>query len=227
MKIFVQGRKRGYSVLYPFPTPDEFYNFAMDIQSLNAQNQPFFYGKFLYSIASSRGGRIYTIFVLGYDVQRSNLGNISFSVFVHDSKFIPGKSILDLLDALSKEYFERYAPDFFIKDVQENWSILTSIAEQYDDKLLSLDSLDIEHLERGTQDAAFIYYSSREQLAEFFENPYQKIYSPYSQVFFVDAEYKGNVKNPLNTVKINLAADLTEKIDLENKRYRLIVNPST
>lgn len=227
MKIFIQGRKRGYSVLYPFPTPDEFYNFAMDVQSINAQNQPYFYGRSLYSLASSRGGRIYTKYVLGYDVQRSNLGNISFSVYVPDSKSMPGTSILELLDALSTRYFNTYAPDFFINDVQENWNLFTTIAEQYDDKLHPLDSLDIEHLERGTQDAAFIYYSSRDQLAAFFEDPYQNAYTPYSQVFFVEAALKGKVENPLNTLKVTQGADLTGRVDLENKKYRLIVNPSS
>lgn len=227
MKIFIQGRKKGYSVLYPFPTPDEFYNFARDVQSISAQNQPFFYGQSIYSLASSLGGRIYTKYVLGYDVQRSNLGNISFSVFVHDSKFMSGASILKLLDALSAKYFNTYAPDFFINDVQENWSLLTSIAEQYDAELHTLDSLDIEHLERGNQDAAFIYYSSREKLAAFFEDPYQKAYTPFSQVFFVEAALKGKAENPLNTLTISPGADLTGMVDLENKKYRLIVNASS
>lgn len=227
MKIFIQGRKRGYSVLYPFPTPDEFYNFAMDVQSINAQNQPYFYGRSLYSLASSRGGRIYTKYVLGYDVQRSNLGNISFSVYIPDSKSMPGASILELLDALSTRYFNTYAPDFFINDVQENWNQFTSIAEQYDAKLHPLDSLDIEHLERGAQDAAFLYYSSRDQLAAFFEDPYQKAYVPYSQVFFVEAALKGKAENPLNTLKITQGADLTGLVDLENKKYRLIVPSSS
>ena len=202
MKIFIQGRKRGYSVLYPFPTPDEFYNFAMDVQSISAQNQPYFYGRSLYSLASSRGGRIYSKFVLGYDVQRSNLGNISFSVFIPDNKFIPGASVIELLDELSTKYFNTYAPDFYIKDVQENWSILTSIADKYEANLHTLDPLDMDHLERGSQDAAFIYYSSREHLAEFFEDPYQKKYASFSQVFFVDGTLKGKPENPLNTLNL-------------------------
>ncbi len=227
MKIFIQGRKKGYSVLYPFPTPDEFYNFARDVQSISAQNKPYFLGRSIYSLASSLGGRIYSKYVLGYDVQRSNLGNISFSVFVHDSKFISGASILALLDALSAKYFNTYAPDFFINEVQENWSLFTSIAEQYDAELHSLDSLDIEHLERGSQDPAFIYYSSRDQLASFFEDPYQKAYTPFSQIFFVETALKGKEENPLNTLTLSPGAELTGMVDLENKKYRLIVNSSS
>ena len=32
MKLFVQARKDGYNVLYPKPTPTEFFEFAGDIR---------------------------------------------------------------------------------------------------------------------------------------------------------------------------------------------------
>lgn len=227
MKIFVQGRKRGYSVLYPFPTPDEFYNFAMDIQSINAQNQSYYYGKALYSIAFSRGGRIFTKYVLGYDVQRSNLGNISFSVYVPDNKFLPGADIRELLDELSSFYVKTYAPNFFIGDTPENWGALAAIANQFDAKLISVDQLDIEHIDGGNQDAAFIYYSSPEQLIGYLDDPYQKIYTPYSQVLLVDASLKDKPENPLNALKHSSSMELSGQIDLENKKYRLIVSSAS
>lgn len=227
MKIFVQGRKRGYSVLYPFPTPDEFYNFAMDIQSINAQNQSYYYGKALYSIAFSRGGRIFTKYVLGYDVQRSNLGNISFSVYIPDNKILPGADIRELLDELSSYYFKTYAPNFFIGDTPENWGELAAIANKFDAKLISVDQLDIEHIDGGNQDAAFIYYSSLEQLIGYLDDPYQKIYTPYSQVFLVDASLKDRPENPLNALKHSSSMELSGQIDLENKKYRLIVSSAS
>lgn len=227
MKIFVQGRKDGYKVLYPAPTPREFFRFGKDMQSINAQNQHGLYGKSVFSIAFEQGGRIYSKYVVGYDVQRANLGNICFSVFVPDNKNLPGEAVLMLLDELSAKYFNTYAPDFYINDVQENWSLFTTIADQYDAKLQSVDSLDIEQLERGTQDAAYIYYSSREHIAAFFDDPYQTVYTPFSQILFVDTEFKGKAENPLNALKISQGADLTERVDLDNKKYRLIVNPSS
>ena len=36
MKLLIHGRKNGYTVLYPKPTPKEFFSFASDIQSINA-----------------------------------------------------------------------------------------------------------------------------------------------------------------------------------------------
>ena len=223
MKIFIQGRKRGYSVLYPFPTPDEFYNFAMDVQSINAQNQAYYYGKSLYSIAFTRGGRIFSKYVLGYDVQRSNLGNISFSIFIPDGKFLRGTDVVDLLDTLSTTYFNTYAPNFSIPDCQENWGLFTEIANRYDAKLINVDRLDIEHLERGAQDAAFIYYATPQALAEFFENPYQSAYSSYSQVFLISEQFLGKAENPVTAFKHNPSANLTSEIDLSNRRYRIIL----
>lgn len=227
MKIFVQGRKRGYNVLFPCPTPQEFYNFATDIQSINAQNQSYFYGQFLYSIAFSSGGRIFTKYVLGYDVQRANLGNISFSIFIPNNKELSGKNIVELLNTLSDKYFNTYAPDFHIKDIQENWSELSSIANQYDSMLKHIDELDEEHFEKGTKEPAYLYYSSFEQLAEYFNEPYQKSYSPYSQVFLIDAMLKGKPENPLNAIKYNSDADLSGLIDIQNIKFRLQITSTS
>lgn len=226
MKYFVQGRKRGFCVLYPVPTPQEFYDFAMDNQSISAQNQSFYYGKSLYSIALARGGRIFSKYVFGYDVQRSNLGNISFSVFIPDDKVLPGAKAIELLDKLSTNYFSTYAPGYSIGDVQENWSALLATVSQYEAFEKPLNHLDVEHLEGGRGDAAFIYYDSLAQLAEYFDSPYQSMYTPYSQVFLVDRAFSGKTDNPLTALKHDVAADLTGKIDLENKKYRLVINES-
>lgn len=224
MKIFVQGRKRGYCVLYPSPTPAEFYDFAKDVQSINAQNKPYYYGKSLYSIAFSRDGKIFTKYVLGYDVQRSSLGNISFSVYIPDDKFLSGADIRELLDKLSSEYFNSYARNFSIGDIQEDWNKLFAIANQYDSQLKPVDPLDIEHIDMGSQDAAYIYCSP-EQLVEYFDDPYQKAYPPYSQVFFIEEEFQNKQDDPLSAFKHNQDAELSEQVDLYNKRYRIVLLP--
>lgn len=224
MKIFIQGRKRGYSVLYPFPTPDEFYNFAMDIQSINAQNQPFYYGKSFYSIAFTKGGRIFTKYVLGYDVQRSNLGNISISLYIPDQKRLLGEKIIEALNTLISTYFDTYAPNYHIGDKSEDWSLFTKIANQYDGELLSIDNLDVDHIERGKNDAGYIYYKDINQLKDYFDEPYQSCYEAFSQVFLIDQNLKNEAANPLNAFKHSADADLTGKIDLSNKKYRYVIN---
>ena len=228
MKIFVQGTIGGYVRLYPVQTPDEFYSFATDIrpQSRNALNEFCYYGKSLYSIAFTRGGRIFTKYVLGNDVPRSNLGDISFSVFVPDNNKLQGKSVAELLDALSEKYIKTYAPEFSLKQQPIDWGVFTAIADQYDSKLLPVDQLDADHFEKGARDAAYIYYSSREQLLEYFDDPYQEAYTPYSQIFFIDASLKEKSENPLNVIRHSPDADLSGRIDLENKKFRLIIKPS-
>ncbi len=227
MKVFVQGRKDGYKVLYPVPTPKEFFRFGTDIQSINARNQQNLYGKSVYSIAFEQGGRIYSKYVVGYDVQRANLGNISFSIFVPDDRYIDGASIVELLDLLSSTYFERYAPDYYIGGNPENWAELATLANQYDAKIVSIDHLDVQQFNRGEKEAGFIYYATGEQLASYFENPYQKEYAQYSQVFLVDSVLKERPENPLSVFKYCPDADLSGRIDLENKRYRLILDSSS
>ena len=90
MKIFIQARKDGYNVLYPTPTPSEFYKFASDIQSISANNDAALYGKQFYSLAFASDGCIFTKYVIGYDVQRNNLGNVGISVFIPDKKKLSG-----------------------------------------------------------------------------------------------------------------------------------------
>lgn len=227
MKVFVQGRKDGYKVLYPAPTPKEFFRFGKDIQSINARNQQNLYGKSVYSIAFEQGGRIYSKYVVGYDVQRANLGNISFSIFVPDDRYIDGASIVELLDLLSSTYFERYAPDYYISGNPENWTELATLANQYDAKIVPIDHLDVQQFNRGEKEAGFIYYATREQLASYFDNPYQKEYAQYSQVFLVDSVLKERPENPLSVFKYCPDGDLSGRIDLENRRYRLILDSSS
>lgn len=228
MKIFVQGRKDGYRVLYPpLPTPREFFRFGKDIQSINARNEQILYGKCIYSIAFEQGGRIYSKYVVGYDVLRANIGNLSFSVFVPDDRYMDGASLVELLDLLSSTYFQRYAPDYFISGNSENWSELATLANQFDGKMVPIDRLDVQQLSRGEKEAGFIYYTTGEQLVSYLENPYQKEYAQYSQIFLVDSRFKGKPENPLCVLRYCPEADLSGRIDLDNRRYRMILDSSS
>lgn len=223
MRVFIQGRKDGYRVLYPIPTPREFFRFGGDIQSINARNQQGLYGKSVYSISFEQSGCIFSKFVIGYDSSRANLGNISFSIFIPDEKSLDGNSIVELLDRMSSLYFEKYAPDFYITNKQEDWSLFVSLADGYESVCRQRDVLDVQHMARGAHDAAFVYYASKDELQSYLDDCYQQAYIPYSQVLFVDSSLKDKAENPLNVLKHGLESDLTGKIDLNNGRYRLIV----
>jgi hypothetical protein len=60
MKILIHGRKNGYTILFPKPTPLEFYSYASDIQSISANNYDVYYGKYFYTLAFVNGGCVFT-----------------------------------------------------------------------------------------------------------------------------------------------------------------------
>ena len=184
MKLFVQARKDGYNVLYPKPTPTEFFQFAGDIRP-NSQD-PNVLGKFIYTIAFADGGCIFTKHVIIQDVQRQGLGNIGFSIFIPKVKKLSGNDVIKLLDELLNTYCKNYCPDYYLEDKQEVWEIFEAITNQYKGKLHNLSNDDTENYQRGTADAAFVNYTDKTELYKFFDNPYQEEYSSCKQVFFVE-----------------------------------------
>ena len=224
MKIFIQGRKDGYNVLYPNPTPDEFYKFAYDIQRIDAQNDVRLYGQSFYSLAFTIQGVIFSKYIIGYDDQRSNLGYIGISVFIPVQKKFSGIDIKNLLDDLVNIYYKNYCPDFNIRNKQEDWILFNSLAESYNIKLKN--NIDSENIISGSIDAAFVYFNETKKIEDYFDAPYQEKYQPYRQVLFINKELEGKPENPLNALR-NSNVDLTREIDLENPKYKLIFNSNT
>jgi hypothetical protein len=222
MKIFIQGRKDGYNVLYPNPTPDEFYKFASDIQRIDAQNDVRLYGQSFYSLAFTIEGVIFSKYIIGYDDQRSNLGYIGISVFMPIQKKIAGIDIRMLLDELINTYYKNYCPDFYIRNKQEDWILFNTLAENYDKKLFgAIENYD--NIKSGSAEAAYIYFKDIAELQKYFEEPFQEKYNSYRQILFINNDFKSKPENPLNALR-NSDVDLTDEIDLENPNYRLLFN---
>jgi hypothetical protein len=222
MKLFVQARKDGYNVLYPKPTPIEFFQFAGDIRP--DSKDPNLLGKFIYTIAFANGGCIFTKHLIVQDVQRQGLGNIGFSVFIPNVRKLSGDDVINLLDELLNTYCKNYCPDYYLENKPEDWAIFEAITNQYKDRLHNLSNDDTENYQQGTGEAAFVYYIDKIELCKFFDVPYQEEYSAYKQVFFVEKNLEGKSENPLNALRHDPNANLTEKIDLENPKYKLIYN---
>ncbi|MDR2058196.1 MAG: hypothetical protein LBP83_07960 [Dysgonamonadaceae bacterium] len=223
IKIFVQGTKDGYNVLYPQPTPNEFFQFAGDMRHRNVNNG-IFRGKSLYSLAFAKdGGCIFTKYVIVHDVQRYSLGNIGLSFFIPKENKITGADAIALLDELAKTYVNNYCPDYNLGKKQEDWPLLTLKANTYDLRLQSLSPDDVDTMPSGTTDAAFIYYRDNTELQRYFDAPYQDEYMQYRQILFVSADLKNQPENPLNALR-HSGTDLTGKIDLENPKYKLRFN---
>jgi len=221
MKLFVQARKDGYNVLYPKPTPTEFFKFAGDIRP--DSKDPNLLGKFIYTIAFANDGCIFTKHLIVQDVQRQGLGNIGFSVFIPNVRKLSGYDVIKLLDELLNTYCKNYCPDYYLKNKPEDWAIFEAITNQYKD----LSNDDTENYQQGIADPAFVYYDSTSTLQKYFDSPYQEEYSAYKQVFFVEKNLEGKSENPLNAIRHDSNANLTGKIDLENPKYKLIYNQQT
>jgi hypothetical protein len=219
MKIFIQARKDGYNVLYPTPTPTEFYQFASDIQSASANNDAIYYGKNFYTLAFVNDGCIFTKYVIGYDVQRNNLGNVGISVFIPNTEKLSGVDVKTLLDELVNIYCRNYCPDNNICDKREDWLLLTSRANSFDAKLRSTSSNNADNVQTGTKDPAFIYYKSDSELQEYLDKPFYEEYNEFKQVFFVSRNLKDKPENPLNALR-HSENDLTGRIDLDNYKLR-------
>jgi len=217
MKIFIQARKDGYNVLYPTPTtPTEFYQFASDIQSASANNDAIYYGKNFYSLAFASGGCIFTKYVIGYDIQRNNLGNVGISVFIPNTQKLSGNYVKILLDDLLNTYCRNYCLDNNISDKREDWILFTSLADSYDAKLLSGSTYN-DNVATGTQDPSFYYYRSDSELIEHFDKPFQEEYSNYRQILFIDSNLQ-SASNPLNVIK-NSGVEVNP--DLNDEYYYL------
>jgi len=218
MKILIHGRKNGYTILYPKPTPTEFYSFASDIQSISANNYDVYYGKNFYTLAFVDGGCVFTIYVIGDDVERGQLGEIGISVFIPNTQKLSGVDVKNLLDELINTFNRNY---IFYNKIDEpkngfDWFLFTSLAESYDAKLIT-QPINSDNVTTGTQDPAFHYYESDSKLIEYFDKPFQEEYSDYKQILFIDSNLQG-AANPLNVLR-NSGVEVNP--DLTNENYYL------
>ena len=222
IKLFIQGRKDGYRVLYPKPTPSEFFQFAGDLRPDGNNNQ--LLGKSFFSLAFSQGGYIFTKQLIIQDVQRQGLGNIGISLFIPAQKKIAGEQMIQLLDELVKTYVLNYCPDYYLDYVQEDWTILEKIVTKYSSNLQVNVDDDQENLQPGAEDPAYLYYSDKLELARFFDAPAQEEFAQFKQVFFIDKLLENQPYNPLKAIRHNLNGNLTGKIDLNNLSYKVRYN---
>ena len=215
MKILVHGRKDGYKVLYPKPTPPEFYSFASDIQSISANNYDVYYGKTFYTLAFVDAGCIFTKYIIGEDVERGQLGEIGISVFIPYNQKLSGVEIKTLLDDLIKAY-SKYLPGGKIGKPQENseWQLFDSIAKGFNPLPCSSNN---DIVKAGMQAPAFHYYKSDSELIAHFDKPFQEEYNDYRQILFIDSHLQGDA-NPLSALQ-NSGVEVNP--DLEDEPYYL------
>lgn len=217
MNIIIHGTKGGYrSCLYATPnTP------LVTFDSRSAASLENAVGQTAYSISFSADGYILTKFVIVRDGPRSMAtGNIAFSIYLHNNQRLSGVDAKSLLDQLSNHYCKLYSPDYNLGNIYEDWSFVENIARNFNIKNIPAD--DVENIQQGANDAAYVYYTSDEEMQKYFDAPYQEEYKDYRQVFFIEKRLEGKIENPLNALKHNPNANLTGKIDLAP--YKLLFN---
>jgi hypothetical protein len=217
MEVIIHGTKGGYKVLYQ--TENVPFSIARDVRRID-RNDGNPVGQAAYSIAFAEGGCTFTKYIIVRDTERAAVGNIAFSVYLHGTKKLPGKDIINLLDNLAEKYRRDYIIDGNLGNRQEDWSFVDALVDEYKKKC-NLDSPgDSENFKQGTAEAAYVYFSE-EELQKYFDAPDQELYFKFRQVFFVNINLKDKPENPLNALRHDLLQDLTGQIDLENTKYRL------
>lgn len=218
MNIIIHGTKGGYRVLYSTPNSP-----LIAEDSRSAASSESVIGQSAYSITFAANGCVLTKFMIVRDMIRNMAtGNIAFSIYLPNNQKLTGSDVKSLLDQLSSHYCRMYAPDNNLENVYEDWSFVKEFEGRYSVNNVSAD--DVENIQQGTGDAAFVYYESADSIQKYFDAPYQEENSNYKQIFFVEKRLEGRMENPLNALKHNPNANLTGKIDLDNPKYKLLFN---
>jgi hypothetical protein len=217
MNIIIHGTKGGHRVFYSSPNSPAI---AGDSRSASSSENPV--GKSAYSIAYTSNGCMLTKYVIVRDLIRNmSTGNVAFSVYLPNDQKLSGTDVKSLLDKLSNHYCAQYAPENNLDNVNEDWSFVEKISSSFIIKHVS--SYNTEKIQQGNVDAAFVYYSSEEELQKYFDAPFQEEYSNYKQIFFVSNDLQNKPENPLNALH-HSGNNLTGKIDLENPTYTILFN---
>ncbi|MBO7636481.1 MAG: hypothetical protein J6S89_07870, partial [Paludibacteraceae bacterium] len=214
MKVYINGLKDGHENFYPGQKPREF-DVLKDERSMSGGSAK---GEYLYSIAMTYDGCIFSKYYGIYSIPRRDYGYIAFSVFIDNRHKLSGKELKNLLDELSRCYLERYVVDWKLDNCREDWGFVDEIVEKFDKYIKPLSEvLRVEPSQNLTN--AYMYCQNDNELEQCFDNPCQSEYEPYRQVFLLEQQNE----NLLNLLKHDSQANLTGKIDFENPRYKLIL----
>jgi len=225
MDIVVHGTKGGRKIFTPKKLGG-----LLDISADASERSAM--GKEAFAIRFVENNIIFSKYKIVRDVLGAKrTGFIGFSLFLSNDEKLSGSQITALLNRVSKAYCDTYIPknDNNLKDDRENWTFvygIDGIEEKYRPKVKPISPDDVETLQSGTKDDAFIYYKDDTELQKYFDMPYEDEYKPYRQVLFVKEDLKGRPENPLKAIR-HSEDNLTGKIDLENPKYKLIYGQTT
>jgi hypothetical protein len=220
INIGISAIKGGYRELFQ-TTSDAPFGLASAIRS--DSGSPFSVGEEAFVISYTNKGFVFTKCKIIRDgLAGSRVGNIAISVLIPLGTKMTGENIFTLLNKILHTYTFKYIDsDNNLGDVYEDWNFVTEISREYEG-CLSISSFEsTQNLTHGTEKGAFIYYSSDEELQKYLDVPYQEEYIPFSQIFLVESTLQGKPQNPLNALQHDPTKNLTDKIDLDNPKYKI------
>lgn len=217
MDIVIHGTKGGRKI---FTTKK--LSGLLDVTADSAKSTTI--GQEAYAIRHVNNSIIFSKYKIIRDVRGDKrTGFVAFSLFMSNDKELLGSDIISLLDRVSEEYCQRYIIDNNLNEVNEAWGFLDRISSEYKSKIRTVSFDDIEKLDSGSKDDAFIYYKNNGELKSYFDEPFQDEFGGYRQVLFVSEELKGKPENSLNALR-HSDDNLTGIVDLENIKYKLLFN---
>jgi hypothetical protein len=224
MELLVQATKGGWRILYK--TENFPFSFASDLRRQDANNNRNTVGQIAYSMAYSENGCIFSKYICIWDEERRAIGNISFSVYISGKFKMYGHQIKNLLDALSAEYDQKYMVEGYVLNNQEAGTFFNKIFKRYKISFQPSTVVTGFAFGKNANDAAFIYYNDDRHLSEYLESPYQKKFTDYKQVFFVEFSLENKLENPLNVLRHNPQANLTGFKPILNPSYNIPLKPT-
>lgn len=219
IEFIIEGTKDGYREFYkkkPYmPT-----SIGIDVRrNSNPPGNPL--GKTAYAFTFAHNVCAFTKYIIIWDQQRRAIGNVGFTLCFNPYRRLPGEKILALLNEMADIYLRKYIEPYSYKldKVTENWDEFEKIRDKYVPYLQNFE--DVVEIRQGNKEADYIYYSENE-LIEYFNSPFWEIFNNYQYILFIDKKLRESLDNPKYALRHNvLNGDLTGKINIFNKRYRL------
>jgi hypothetical protein len=223
MELLVQATKGGWRILYK--TENFPFSFASDLRRQDANNNRITVGHVAYSIALAGTGCVFSKYICIWDADRRAIGNLSFSVYISGKLKISGQKIKNLLDELLTEYEHKYIVDGNLLNRQEDWTFFDGILKSYKNSLIPSNFEPDMDWGKSSNDAAFVYFDDDRHLKEYLETPYQKKFSSFKQIFFVELSLENKLENPLNVLQHNHQANLTGFKPISKPAYNSTLKP--
>jgi len=205
MKIVIHGTFGGYKTITPEKEAGLF-----DVRPDPCREKTV--GQGAYSIHFYGSSVIFSKYKIIRDgIGDLRTGNIAFSVIIPNTQKLQGGHIKEMLDKLEESFFVKnhIKDDNILSSIGRDWAFITEIKNFYESKVRGIPALTCR---QGSNDAAYVFYSSDDDLQKYLDMPGRNEYCAYKQIFFVRQELKDKPENPLNALR-HSENDLTSEIE--------------